>query len=92
MIGTGPVIGDVDLALARIAVLEGDDERAGHLLDRSVDLLERGGAVPWLVRALLERHALRADPADLDRAAAALATRELPLLARRLSERQAASK
>jgi hypothetical protein len=92
VIGTGPALGDVDLALARIALLEGDADRAAHLLDRSVDLLERGGAVPWLVRALLERHALRADPADLERAAAALATRHLPLLARRLSERQAVSK
>jgi DNA-binding SARP family transcriptional activator len=92
VVGTGPALGDVDLALARIALLDGDREGALRLLDRSVDLLARGGAVPWLVRALLQRHDLTADPADLERAGAALATRHLPLLERRLSERQAASK
>jgi hypothetical protein len=91
-VGSGPAFGDVHLALGRLAHAHGDDTAALAHVDASVDLLGRGGLVPWHVRALLHRHELTGDPADLERAAEALATRELPHLERRLSERQAASK
>jgi DNA-binding SARP family transcriptional activator len=91
-VGTGPAFGDVHLALGRLAHAHGDDATALAHIDASVEALARGGLVPWHVRALLHRHELTADPADLERAASALATRELPHLERRLSERQAASK
>ena len=84
--------GHVDLALARIAMLEGDESTALGHLDASVERLERGGAVPWFVRSLLYRHEMTADPADLRRASEAVATRDLPLLAARVAERRAASK
>jgi DNA-binding SARP family transcriptional activator len=92
VIGTGPALGDVDLALARLALLEGAEQRALAHLDASVETLARGGAVPWLVRALLYRHEVTADPVDLQRAADVVATRDLPLLQRRVRERRAASK
>jgi hypothetical protein len=90
--GTGPNLGDVDLALARIERLLGDDDAALDHLDRSVGLLTRAGQRGWLVRALLERHDLTGAPADLDAAAQLVADTELTLLQRRVAGLQAASK
>jgi hypothetical protein len=92
VVGTGPCLGDVDLVLARIALLEGDEGAALAHLDASVDRLDRGGAVPWLVRSLLRRHDITGEPADLARAAEVVASRRLPLLQRQVRERQAVSK
>jgi len=92
VVGTGPCLGSVDMALARIAQADGDEGAARAHLDASIDLLTRGGSVPWLVRSLLLRHDVTGDAADLERAEALVATRDLPLLRRRVTERRARSK
>jgi len=90
--GSGPALGDVDLALARVERLLGDEQSARHHLDRSVDLLTRAGNRPWLARALLERHELMGDPADLTAAADVVAGTGLQLLQNRIAALQVGSK
>jgi hypothetical protein len=92
VVGTGPCLGDVHTALAVLARAEGDRSAALAHLDASVERLARGGALPWLVRSLLLRHEITGDADDLRRAEALVATRDLPLLRRRVEERQAVVK
>lgn len=71
----GPAIGAVDLALARLASVLGDDAMARRHINAAIDLLDRIGARPWLARALLTQHDLLArsdDPADKSAASRAL--------------------
>jgi hypothetical protein len=85
--GTGAAFGDVHLALAAGHRLVGDREVARRHADASVALLDRAGAGPDLVRALLLRAEL--DPAtaadDRARAAELVEALDLPLLRRRLT-------
>jgi hypothetical protein len=90
--GTGPALGDVDLALARIEAMLGDTAAARQHLDRSVELLTRADLRPWLARARLERYGLTGDPHDLTAAAEVVAGTGLVLLQRRIARLQAASK
>jgi hypothetical protein len=90
--GTGPALGDVDLALARVERLLGDRDAAVAHLASSIELLTRADAAPWAVRALLERHDLLGDPEDLERASQLVARRDLPVLRDRVARRQATSK
>lgn len=59
-IGTGPSIGDVDLALAVAARAEGDLGAARTHADASLETLRRNLAGPWLTRA----NAFRAELGD----------------------------
>jgi len=85
--GTGAAFGDVHLALAAGHRLLGDREVARLHADASVELLDRAGAGPDLVRALLLRAELdpAGAPADRARAAALVEALDLPLLRRRLA-------
>jgi hypothetical protein len=70
-VGTGPSFGDVDLALAEIAHLVGDDAAARRHIDASIAFTERTGGEPWLARGLLLRAELAGPEADRDRSRAA---------------------
>lgn len=85
--GTGAAFGDVHLALAAGHRLLGDREVARLHAEASVQPLDRAGAGPDLVRALLLRAELdpAGAPADRARAAALVEALDLPLLGRRLA-------
>lgn len=82
--GTAMAFGDVDLVLARIEHLLGNDASARRHADASVTRLSAAGAGPWLVRALLVRAEVGGDDADRRRAAELVGRMDLPLLARAL--------
>ncbi len=84
--GTGPAIGDIDLALARIERLLGDEEAALRHANASVDLLARAGAGPYLVRSLLLRAEIDPSQAsqDRERASEIIERLDLPSLRRQL--------
>jgi hypothetical protein len=78
--GTGPAFGDVHGALSVVARVQGDIDGARNHADRSVEVLRRAGAGPFLARALLLR-------ADLQPASASAAADDDRRLAAELIER-----
>ena len=73
---TGPFLGPVTLALARLADLAGDDAEARRWIAEAVAICERAGYPTWLARALADQAELLARSPDAADQAAADAVRE----------------
>jgi hypothetical protein len=80
----GAVGGPVDLALARADHLLGDHAGAQRSLAAAFATIERMGAAPWRMRALLARAAMTGDGADLDDARALASALGMRAIAARL--------
>ena len=82
---TGPFLGPVTLALARLADLAGDRAEALHWIAETVAICERVGYPTWLARALADQAEWLATSPDAADQAAAGAVRERAVAAAQAS-------
>ena len=82
--GTGVAFGAVDQARAAAFWVAGQADRAEQAIGAAIELLDRSGSGPWLVRALAFAAVITGRADSLDRARQVAGRRQLPLLTRTL--------